>query len=180
MALSLAVLVSLVCIALSARQLWTVVCTPSSDALTLVKLCREEPSQAPRALLLFGEFEQRLAEALLFKGARRNAEIHEVLLELEFAYKKGARTPALCTRIASSAGFLCSTVYLRRALSEVADNDVPAFDGVLMACVNVVSIGVAGAIVCAAIHRLALGQMKERLAEMALLGEHLDRLAPTA
>jgi hypothetical protein len=175
MALVFAILISAGCIAISARQLWILTRFLRSCPLTLVQCGRENPDCIPHVLRALGPLEARLADALSRSGAIRTSDLQDELLEIEMTFRKGERTPALATRIASSAGFLCSAVYLRRALSEISETEEPVFDGVLLSAVNVVSVGVASALVCAAVHRLCGAQLKKKLYEWTLAIDYLER-----
>jgi hypothetical protein len=176
MALLLAVLISAACMWISARQLWVLTRFLTSCPLTLLQCGRENPACIPQVLRMLGPLEARLADALLQPpGPVRSSDLQDELLEIEMTFRKGERTPALATRIASSAGFLCSAMYLRRALSEISETEEPVFDGVLLSAVNVVSVGVASALVCAAIHRLCGTQLKRKLHEWTLAMDYLER-----
>jgi hypothetical protein len=176
MALVFAIVISAACIGISARQLWILMRFLKSCPLTLMQCGRDDPASVPDVLRALGPLEARLADALLHqRGAVRTSDLQDELLEIEMTFRKGERTPALATRIASSAGFLCSAVYLRRALSEISETEEPVFDGVLLAAVNVVSVGVASALVCAAIHRLCGVQLKKKLHEWTLAIDYLER-----
>jgi hypothetical protein len=175
--LLLASTVSLGCVALSARQLWRVSTWPSSDPEELLSQLKAQATSPREGLLALGDFETRLAHALSKNAAAQSAEIQDELLDLELRYKEGARIPAIATRIASTSGFLCSTLFLRRALLEVSESESPDFTGIILMGVNVVAVGLAGAWVCAALHRLSTRTMQARLRAFAIACDYLDDLA---
>jgi hypothetical protein len=163
--------ISALCIALSLRQLVLVVRACDGDPQTLLALCIESPEAVPAALCALGPFERALADALLLPPVERAPQIQEEMLELELRLKTGARTPAIAARIASSVGFLCSTMFLRRALLDASD--IGDFGGIVLSGVGVVAAGLAGAWSCAAIHRTAHREMTAKIHGLSALCEHL-------
>jgi hypothetical protein len=162
---------SLLCIILSLRQLVLVVNASDGDPKTLLALCIEQPGNTAAALGALGPFERALASALVLPLAERAPQVQEEMLELELRLKRGTRTPAIAARIASSVGFLCSTMFLRGALLDASETG--DFGGIVLSGVGVVAAGLAGAWSCAAIHRTAQREMKVRIHGLSTLCDHL-------
>jgi hypothetical protein len=144
---------SALCIGFSLRQLVRVIRAADSDPKTLVALCEENPDAVVFALRSLGPFERALAD------------------ELELRLKRGARVPAIAARIASSVGFLCSTLFLRRALLDASETG--DFGGIVLSGVGIVAAGLAGAWSCAAVHRTAQRELATKVSGLSALCEHL-------
>lgn len=170
--LLLAGVTTILAIGFSLRQLWTVVAWPDSDPDELLRLCAEHPESVGQALQQLGPFERSLGEALtLSTEEQRFHQVQDTLVELELRYQRGARVPVVAARVSSSVGFLASTLFLRQAL--VAATETGDFGGMVLQGVGIVSVGLCGALTCAAIHRTSQLEAKRRLNAFGTLCDHL-------
>jgi hypothetical protein len=100
-----------------------------------------------------GQPEVAASEPLLFLAA--------ALAELQFELSRWARVPRVCASVASTTGFLCASVRLRSGLLE----DISEGESlqVILRGVDMVAIGMATALTCAAIQRASNRRAKAML-----------------
>jgi hypothetical protein len=106
---------------------------------------------------------------------RSTGDINEYLLELEQFAKRWERVPRVCASVATSFGFLLGSLALREGL---LDPEPEHIDQLIVRAINVVAVGVAGAMVCVAVHFRAGRAAKSRLQEVDGLVERLEKLLP--
>ncbi|MFO0663103.1 MAG: hypothetical protein U0174_04080 [Polyangiaceae bacterium] len=167
MELVVSIVVSSACAVVALRRLFGVLGFPSFDLRALLAELKEKPS-AVVALLRArgaGTWEHLCAEGYRQKGDAAAATLNEALLELEHGLSKGARVPRVTASVASSVGFLLASLVIRRGLTSAAEEPTPVFDGLIVVALNVVCVGVAGAVTCATAgtiaNRIAKARWKE-------------------
>ena len=139
------------------RRLLNVLQFPTVDLRALLDAMKD---RKPQVVALLGEAEEGSWERLCADGHRLSgdaalATLNEALMELEHGLSKGGRVPRITASIASSMGFLLASLVLRRGLTSASDAPVPVFDGLIIVALNVVAVGIAGAVTCAAAGRIA-------------------------
>lgn len=121
------------------------------------------------------DWERALVAAMRKEGPARVGEVNELLLELDRLASRWARVPRVCASVATSFGFLLGSLALRQGLLGAEPGDV---DGLIIRAVDVAAVGVAGAVVCAAVHLRAGKAAKARLLAVDGLVERLEKLVP--
>ena len=177
MELVAAIIMSVGCMLVASRRLWDVLRFPALDLRTLIAETKERKHAVVAVLAESGEgiWERLCADGARLTGDASLATLNEALMELEQRLSRGARIPRVTASIASSVGFLLASLVLRRGLLSAADEPIPVFDGLIVVALNVVSVGIAGAVTCAAAGNLATRIAKARWKE----GEALvDALRP--
>ncbi len=120
------------------------------------------------------DWERDLLDALQASGALRVALVNEQLAELDYRAQRWGRVPRVCASISSSAGFLLAALVMSIGL---ASDDVNLEDAVV-AAINTVTIGMAGAAFCIAAHLRARTIARARLASTDKLVERLEAWVP--
>jgi hypothetical protein len=187
---ALSALVALACVLASARRLWIAVAPTSLDPLLL----RDEGvNRAFGPPLRSGDW-ARIRDGLSKSGATwegdlfgafeasdegaREGLIEEQLLELAWLSSRWSRVPRVCASIATSAGFLFGCLAVLRGFA-AAEPEAGGAGGLtaLTDAVDSLTLGVAGASFCVAVHLRAPRIVRERLASMDRLVERLRALA---
>jgi hypothetical protein len=178
-----AAVITLACIAASARRLYFALTAVALDPDELLVALRGDAGRArfpivadairaePRA-----DFERDLLEAVTtHAGSVRIALVNEQLSELDYRVQRWSRVPRVCASIATSSGFLLASLAMRNALADTSDTiDVNA---AVIDAINVAAIGMAGAAFCIAIQLRARKVAQSRLAAADKLVERIEALA---
>lgn len=164
MEIIVAIFMSSACMIVAFRRLLGVLQFPAVDLRTLLAAMKDRKSDVVALLAEAeeGSWERLCAEGHRLTGDAAHAILNEALLELQFGLSKGARVPRITASVASSMGFLLASLVLRRGLVSAEDAPVPVFDGLIIVALNVVAVGIAGAVTCAAAGRIATGIAKTR------------------
>lgn len=178
----IAAVVSLACVAASARRLWLAFGATGIDPRRLTAALRAKGGAQPaledveRALARDPRtaWERDLVAALRSPGTGRVAEVNERLMDLEYAAYAWSRVPRVCASVATSAGFLLGFLALRQGLLEAEPGG--GVEALIMRAVDAVAIGIAGASFCVATHIRAGKVAKERLAAVDELVVRLEGL----
>jgi hypothetical protein len=93
----------------------------------------------------------------------RVALVNEQLRELDWQTQRWARVPRVCASVATSAGFLFGCVALIRGMGLDA-GEAGDTAGLLVTALDALTVGIAGASFCIAVHLRASGIVRERLA----------------
>jgi hypothetical protein len=168
--------VAFLCVLASARRLVFAVTPTALEPKMLSDVVKEASFEVvARAIERVPEatWEKNLLAAMRREGPERAAEINEQLLELDWLASRWSRVPRVCASIATSIGFLLATLALRQGL---LDPNPEAIDELLMRSVNVLAVGVAGAMFCVAVHFRAGKIAKSKLADVDVLVERLEAL----
>jgi hypothetical protein len=179
----LAGLITLACVAASARRLYFALTAVALDPDELLVALRGDAGRArfpqvaaairrePRA-----EIERELLDAVTANsGTLRVALVNEQLGELDYRVQRWARVPRVCASVASSSAFLLASLALRNALADTTDTiDV---NGAVIDAINVAAIGMTGAAFCIAIQFRARKLAKTRLTAADKLVERFEALA---
>jgi len=178
----LAALVTLACIAASARRLVFALTATSFDPEALLKALRGDAGRAsyPRVVAAIARepeagWERDLLAALSGEAEVRVAMVNEQLSELDFRLQRWARVPRVCASIATSSAFLLASLALRNALADTSD--VIDVNAAVESAINVAALGVTGAAFCIAIQFRARKVAKDRLAATDKLVERLEMLS---
>lgn len=180
--------VALSCVAASVRRLIFALSPTALDPAVLLEALRGDKGRARYAALGSAletvpeaEWERELVGALARPKPERAALVNEQLMELDFLVDRWVRVPRVCASIATSAGFLLASLALRNGLADAGD--VPeelrdrAVHAAMLDAINVISIGVAGAIFCIAAQVRARAATKARREATDKLVERLEALA---
>jgi hypothetical protein len=123
-------------------------------------------------------WERGLFEAFASRDRRTmDGLLNEQLLDLDGRVQRWARVPRASASIALSAGFLFASVTLLRGLAVAAEGDMGAVPGALASALGALTIGVAGASFCIAVHVRAVRAVGQRLAGTDRLVNRLETLA---
>ena len=182
----LAVLVALACLAASARRLYFAAEASGLDPRVLVTTLRGDRDRARTAWRAIeaeiaqepaASWERELVEAVdaRVEPAARVALVNEQLGELDYLAQRWSRVPRVCASVSASFGFMLASLALRDALASVDAVDV---DGAVIGAINVVAVGLLGAVGCVAFQSRARHLTKERLAAVDKLVERLETLGP--
>jgi hypothetical protein len=184
----LAIVIALACVAASAERLKRAILPTAVDHASLVDALRGDAGTARfddvRAALADepeGAWERELAIALGHDERARTAEVNELLSELDFRLQSWSRVPRTCARISALSGLVLGALALREGLS-VAE-DLPyevkqlAISHSVWGAINVVAIGIAGAIFCIVLDQRATKAAKVRLENVDRLVERLEALS---
>lgn len=179
MLVALACVVAVVCAAASLQRLAYALAPTVLDPRILTDaIATSKPSledlQKAIAIEPSADWEANLLVAMRRPANVRTAEVNEQLLELEQRASRWARVPRVCASVATSFGFLLGSLALRNALLD--PNAPEHFDVLVMQALNVVAVGIAGAIVCIAVHFRAGKAAKSRLRIVDGLVERLEKL----
>ncbi len=93
--------------------------------------------------------------------AERSALLHEELLELQWRAERWARVPRVCASISTSTGFLFASLALIQGLSAGAGGALPDVGHAVVPALDTLSISVAGASFCIAVHMRARRAARE-------------------
>jgi hypothetical protein len=184
----LAAIVAGACVAASARRLRIAQAPTALDPVVLLEALRGEKGRAELARVRRAiasapdaEWERGLLAALDESARARAALVNEQLTDLDLRLQEWARVPRVCASIASSGGFLLAALTLRSGLlgaSAAEAMDRASVDDVVFRAIDVAALGVAGAVVCAAIHIHAGKLSKARMEATDRLVERLESLIP--
>jgi hypothetical protein len=184
-----AILVTVTCVAASARRLWfathATVLHPddvlaflgrSPDRLALAEL-RERVEAVPDA-----DWERDVFDALAEpREEARAALVNEQLTELDLRLERWARVPRVCASVATSVGILLGTLVLRSGLAGAADltGDLGELfvRQLLSEAISVVAFGIVGTAFCIAAHAHARRMTRELLTAADRMIERLEALA---
>jgi hypothetical protein len=186
----LAAVIAAACVAASLRRLLLALTPTSLDLVSLHAALRGDAGR--RRLGTLAALLERTGptwEQSVFEAAQREgpAEQRVVLFnaelaELDWRVQRWARVPRVCASIATSSGLLLATVALRDGLLVSADLPAEVRDlaihQALAHAVDVVAMGVAGAVICISIQLRARKAAKERAEAADKLVERLEALAP--
>jgi hypothetical protein len=182
MFVALACVVALVCAAASLQRLSFALAPTAldpkmlSDVIATGRPSLDEferaVSRAPGA-----RWERDLAQAMKKPAQSRIGDVNEQLLELDRLASRWSRVPRVCASVATSFGLLLGSLALREGL---LDPEPEHIDQLIVRALNVVAIGVAGAIVCAAVHFRVGKAAKSRLLVVDGMVERLEKLSPSA
>ena len=167
--------VALACVLASARRLRFAAVPTTLDPKMLSDAAKGAPFEiVARAIERVPDatWEKNLIAAMKLEGPMRAGEINEQLLEVEWLANRWARVPRVCASIATSVGFLLGTLALRQGL---LDPNLEGIDELIMRSVNVLAVGIAGAMFCVAVHFRAGKIAKGRLADVDALVEKLEK-----
>jgi hypothetical protein len=157
--IAVAAAVTIGCCIASARRLARVL-APTPLDLSLLTRALDVGADARVAIVrvLAADRELSWEGAVLGAADERDPEVRgavlgELLTELDGRIQNGARTPRVCASIATSGGFLCATAALLYGLAAVPDAEpLAAAEGLLVVAMAALTVGVAGATFCAAVH----------------------------
>jgi hypothetical protein len=176
----LSALVASACVLASARRLaWAISPTWLDPRVLAKELGAERAADWPlvRAAILEcrdAVWERDLLSAIETRGeSARAALVNEQLRELDWRTQRWARAPRVCVRVAASAGFLFGLMALVSGLTSASADAGVA----LLPALDALTIGVAGASICFAVHRRAGSIVRGRLAATDRLVERLESLA---
>ena len=153
---ALSALVSCACVVSCLRRLSWVVSPVGVDPRLLAKHLSKPGVDASLLGAALGDAPEMAWERELFAAfgcsdlAERDALVNEQLLELQWRVERWTRVPRVCASIASSSAFLFASISLieglsaLRPLEDVGSAVFPALDAL--------SIGLAGASFCVAVH----------------------------
>jgi hypothetical protein len=178
-----AALVSASCVYASFRRIWFAADATGLDAVELATGLRAAGARAELWAPLRAEVEREpgadwerdLFTSLAAPRAARVALVNEQLAELDYRAQRWARVPRVCASVSSSTGFLLAALAVSAAL---ASDDID-INGVLVAAINVVTIGLCGTAFCVASHLRAGAMMRARLAAADALVERLEAWVPS-
>jgi hypothetical protein len=123
-------------------------------------------------------WEHDLFEAFASPDRRtKDGLLNEQLLELDGGVQRWARVPRVCASIAMSAGVLFASLALLRGLAVAAEGETGGIQGSLGPALCALTIGMAGASFCIAVHVRAARVLRERLAGTDRLVNRLEALA---
>jgi len=187
---ALGIVIALACIFASAERLKRAVLATPIDPAPLVEALRGDAGRARfediRAALKEepeGTWERELAEAFDQPRPARDGAVNELLTDLDFRLQSWARAPRTCARVAALSGLVLGALALRDGLS--VPEDMPyevrelAIGQAVVAAINVVAIGIAGAIVCIVLAHRATKAAKVRQEDVDRLVERLETLIET-
>lgn len=180
MLVALACVVALVCAAASLQRLSFALAPTALDPKLLSDgIAKGNPSldDVERAISRVpgADWERDLTRAMRKPAEERVGDVNEQLLELDQLASRWARVPRVCASVATSFGFLLGSLALREGL---LDPDPEHIDQLIVRALNVVAVGVAGAIVCVAVHFRAGRAAKSRLVVVDGFVERLEKLSP--
>jgi hypothetical protein len=179
-----AALVAIACALASARRLAWAVTPTFLDAGMLSEALGSDDGGAfyPNLGEAIGtderlRWEHDLFEAFASLDSRtKDALVNEQLLELDGRVQRWARVPRVCASIAMSAGVMFACVGLLRGLAVAAEGETGAVHGSLASALGALTIGMAGASFCIAVHVRAAQVLRERLAGTDRLVNRLEAL----
>jgi hypothetical protein len=193
---ALSALVTLACVAASARRLVLVTGLTRFEpgALERALFAAKDAAAARamrRALAAIAErdaqsgaeppWECELFDAALAPADTRVFALNEALSDLDYRVQRWSRVPRACTSIASSAAFLFASLALRDALAAPGTPDLGAnVDDAILAAVGIVVAGLAGSVFCLVTHVRAGAIVKQRLAAIDRLVGRLEKSSVTA
>jgi hypothetical protein len=177
----LACVVALACAAASLRRLsFALAPTPLDPKALSDALAQSQPSlnDVEKAIAIepTAKWERELVRALKQPAEVRAGDVNEQLLELEQLASRWARVPRVCASVATSFGFLLGSLALRQALTDPEAGQ--HIEHLVGQALNVVSVGIAGTVICIAVHFRAGKAAKSRLAVVDGLVERLEKLVP--
>ncbi len=179
MLVAFACIVALVCAAASLQRLSFALAPTAldpkmlSDAIAIGKPSIDDVERAI-SRVPGADWERDLAGAMRKPPEARIGDINEQLLELDQLASRWARVPRVCASVATSFGFLLGTLVLCEGL---LDPEPEHIEQLVVGALNVVAVGVAGAIVCVAVHFRAGKAAKSRLVKTDGLVERLEKLS---
>jgi hypothetical protein len=151
--------VTIGCCIASARRLARVLApTPLDLSLLTRAVDAGAGARVAIARVLAADLELSWEGAVLAAADERDPEVRgallgELLTELEGRVQNGARIPRVCASIATSVGFLCATAAMLYGLAAEPDaQPLLAAEGLLVSALAALTVGVAGASFCAAVH----------------------------
>jgi hypothetical protein len=194
----LAAVVTLACIAASARRLRFALAPTPFDPEMLLRELRGEPEAArARAKQLLdtmrsepeAEWERELFEASMREGspepsasasAERAALVNEQLFELDARLQRWARVPRVCASIAASSGFMLAALALRNDLADpnafAPEVRSWAVEWAVFSAINTAAIGIVGTTFCIAAQARARKGSRARHEATDRLVERLEAL----
>jgi hypothetical protein len=130
----------------------------------LVPLLLDEIAREPGA-----EWEHDLVAALGVAGRSHVALVNEQLAELDHRVERWSRVPRVCASISTSTAFLLAAMALLVATGAASEEiDV---SGAIVSVANVVTVGIAGAVLCASAQMRARALVDDRMAAVDALVE---------
>ncbi len=176
--------VTLTCGWASFRRLQFAIAPVNLDPATLLKALRKEGREAlVHALASQGpdSWEHELLVAVQSPHRERAVNVNEVLAELDQRAQRWARVPRVCASIASTTSMMLASVAMRIGLTSAmasADEDLgPALNSTVVGAMNVVAIGIAGALFCVSVQMRARRVVKDRLEAIDKLVDRLESAA---
>jgi hypothetical protein len=185
----IAAVIAAACVAASLRRLLLALAPTRLDLVSLHAALRGDAGR--RRLGTLAAVLERAGstwEQSLFEAAQRDSPAeerivlyNEELAELDWRVQRWARVPRVCASIATSSGLLLATVALRDGL--LVSVDLPAevrdlaIHQALIHAVDVVAMGLAGAVFCIAIQVRARKAARDRAEAADKLVERLEALA---
>jgi hypothetical protein len=104
----------------------------------------------------------------------RDAQINELLTDLEGKRAGWSRVPRVCARVAASAGFLFATILFLRSLAVA---DTASLASAIVPAINAFSIGIMGAAFCIVIHSRAVRADRESTLAIDHLIQRMESIA---
>jgi len=124
------------------------------------------------------EWERGLFEAFASRDVRtRDALVSEQLVDLDGLVQRWARVPRVSASVATSAGLLFALLALLKGLAVAGAEDASAFQEAFAAAVGALTLGVAGASFCIAVHVRSSRVLRARLTATARLIARLEALS---
>lgn len=160
MLVAVSLFVSALCVVACIRRLKLAIAPTSVDVVVLARTNEGQVATMNKYFADQGgyEWERSLFEALNHGEPMRTAIINEQLQELDWETRRWERVPRVAARVSSALAFLAGSFALRGLLTgdglDVNGNGVP--EGALSLVGDVVSIGLAASVLCAAINAQAL------------------------
>jgi hypothetical protein len=185
----LSCLVAITCVVASAYRLTQAVSLTSLDPGLLLDALKSDDSRRLCAKLQEGtaggdsvSWEREIMAAFAESDPRaRDALVNEQLTELDGRAQRWARIPRVCASVATSAGFLLASIALVQGLSLPAEAEpVGAGATTVVGALNTLTIGIAGASFCYAVHLRARRLVRKRLAAVDRLILRLEAVATEA
>jgi hypothetical protein len=185
----LSCLVAITGVVASAYRLTQAVSLTSLDPGLLLDALKSDDSRRLCAKLQEGtaggdsvSWEREIMAAFAESDPRaRDALVNEQLTELDGRAQRWARIPRVCASVATSAGFLLASIALVQGLSLPAEAEpVGAGATTVVGALNTLTIGIAGASFCYAVHLRARRLVRKRLAAVDRLILRLEAVATEA
>jgi hypothetical protein len=173
---AIAAAVSLLCALASTRRLVFAVAPTKLDPKMLADAVKGAPFDAvTRAVERVPDatWEKNLLGAMKLPVHERAAEINEQLSEIDWLSERWARVPRVCASVSTSVGFLLATLALRQGL---LDPNPEGIDALIVRSINILAVGIAGAMFCAVVHFGAGKAARARLADVDALVERLEAI----
>jgi hypothetical protein len=191
MIVAVAVIVTLACVAASARRMWFAANPTAMHPEDVIKTLGRTPDRSMLTKLRSAvatdptaDWERDLFEALSeTRSEVRAALVNEQLTELDLRMQRWARVPRVCASVATSVGIMLGTLVLRNGLA-----GAPELSGdlgelfvrdVINDAITVASFGIVGTAFCIAAHAHARRLTRDRLVAADRMIEKLESAAQT-